>query len=404
MKVRLGFAVLSCLVAASALADDLRFDPPNPNPHTSVVVLTAGDWPFAYCGPRVSSVTTEGRMITVSLATSQGFGDSFCSSRNQARVPLGIRPAGIYTVVVVLDDVERARAILTVRDDTTLLMRPYAVPMSGGDITIRNPFHPDDPEVTIDGAKVQTSGGPVLFMGAPAHAPGAVDVTVTRGSDTITAKAALIYYDPVKADPAVFEPVLFPVSFDGAGAFGSRWTTENTLEFHSGSRFRDFKPCSFCVHPERLANPSKPWGQVMYALRGTIDETILRSVLYEQSRGGVGTSIPVVRENDFRGPIMRFRMKLPSGGPWRAMVRVWTVTEPRGGYHVISYPNGSIPLPMTRIPNAEMWFGSLDVTPFLADTSYFGVQPRNFATPLRWWAMLSITNNQTQQVTIEPAW
>ena len=403
MKLRAGYAVLGCAIAALALADDIRFDPPNPRPHTSIVAVMQGDWPFSYCGPEVRSVTTEGSTITIHLATSQE--RVFCPSWNQARVPLGIRPAGIYTVVMNLDDVERVRAQLTVRDDETLRIDPYAVPMSGGVTYIRNPFYPDDPEVTIAGVKVENSGGPVLLMGAPAHAPGAVDVTVSHGTDTITARAALIYYDPATADPAVFEPVLFPVSIDGPGAFFSRWTTVNTLERHP-HRFRDWEPCAFCVHPERLTNTQKPWGHLLYVMRGTMDEAILRSFIHEKSRQpeSAGTPVPVVRDGDFRETAMRFRMRPPSSGQWRSMIRVWTLTDPGGQYFLVAYPAGTVPLPMTKIPNAEMWFGSIDVTPFMPSNTHFEVESHGFVRKQRWWGMLSITNNQTQQVVIEPAW
>ena len=93
--------------------------------------------------------------------------------------------------------------------------------------------------LTIGGITVPAQSGGELYPSAdaPPHAAGVVDVSIDTGFSTITAKAALIYYDPASADPAVFEPILFPVSFQGPGALGSQWITESFIYANGSTAF-----------------------------------------------------------------------------------------------------------------------------------------------------------------------
>src|SRR5205823_3285303 len=128
---------------------------------------------------------------------------------------------------------------------------------------------------------------------------------------TVTSKAALIYYDASAADPAVFEPILFPLSFEGPGAFGSQWTTESFLYANgAGAFFRDTLPCSGCstsftIGTKQLINDGNPWGHVLYAMRGTAGSLVMASRIRDTSRQSqtAGTEVPVVRESDFRAQL-----------------------------------------------------------------------------------------------------
>src|SRR5437763_1604205 len=68
------------------------------------------------------------------------------------------------------------------------------------------------------------------------HAPGPVDVGVTfLDGTTYVAKNIFRYYDRNTFDPAVFEPVLVPVFFSGAGAYGAQWVSELTMQDSAGN-------------------------------------------------------------------------------------------------------------------------------------------------------------------------
>jgi hypothetical protein len=407
------------LVAAFASAETIRFDPPDPSGSRSVDAIITGVWPNA-CVPIVKSVVISSTTITLHLdaTTPPGVLCAQSTGPYTRTFHLGLIPPGGYTVILVADagstSTELGRASLIVRDTETLTIFPYAVPATGGSISIANPFFLAGATLTIGGVTVQANSNidGLLVADAPPHAPGVVDVTVHSTSGTVASKAALIYYDPAAADPAVFEPILFPVSFQGPGALGSQWLTESFISANGAPAvFRDPLPCGSCSNglnfgTKQLLNNGNPWGHVLYALRGTADSLVFASRIRDTSRQSqtAGTEVPVVRERDFRGQL-RF-LNLPVDPRYRVMLRLWSLTDsPQFIAVVDSIPAQQQPLTVSRIPGTSMWFGTLDVTPLLTKASN---NPTNLAVigingslpPPAIWGMLSITNNDTQQVTI----
>jgi hypothetical protein len=416
-------------MAAIAAADTINFDPPNPTANHSADAIFSGIWNNG-CVPPVKSVVVSGSIITLTLDANLP-PDVGCTAAltPYARIfHLGILPPGSYTVIVVSDSAgvvtERARAAIIVRDSETVRLLPYAVPVTGGRIEFTNPPYPRDNRVTIDGVTVPegfVSDAPPLFD-APPHAPGAVDIVFNTASGTLTAKAAVIYYDPASTDPAIFEPILFPVSFQGPGALGSQWVTENFIASDTTAFFRDRLPCcgSLITGAAQLLNNTNPWGHVLYAIRGTTDSLTLSSRIRDTSRQAqtAGTEVPVARERDFRSRL-RF-MNIPVDSRYRVMLRLWAIgDDPFGNdprftaavpVSLLSTPVPFLPITMARIPGTAMWFGSIDVTSLLPRTpanpntlQVFSAGYQSDAIPLafpRIWGMLSITNNDTQQVTI----
>lgn len=406
------------LVAAFVSAETIRFDPPNPTGSRSVDAIITGVWPNG-CLPLVRSVVIAQTTITLNLDATPPPGVCTQSFEPYTRIfHLGVLPPAGYTVILVADagptSTELARAPLIVRDAEMLNIFPYAVPTTGGEIGISNPFFLSAATLTIGGVTVPANSNVdgLLIANAPPHAPGVVDVTVNSTVGTITSKAALIYYDPAAADPAVFEPILFPVSFQGPGALGSQWITESFI-YANGSPafFRDPLPCTGCSNSlssgtRQLINNGNPWGHVLYALRGTTGSLAFGSRIRDTSRQSqtAGTEVPVVREGDFRGQL-RF-MNIPVDARYRVTLRLWSMGDfPQFIATVDSIPAQQLPLTVSKIAGTSMWFGTLDVTSLLTKANN---NPTNLAVtgaPLLLvtppiWGMLSITNNDTQQVTI----
>jgi len=423
MRRLIPIATLLFLLTAAARGETIRFDPPNPTAHHSVDASVVGIWHDG-CLPTVKSVALNGATISLHLNADVPAGVACTQSlRQYARTfHLEVLPAGSYTVIAFADQgdtvTELGRSPLIVRDAETLAIKPYAVPASGGEIVIDNPFFPAGATVTIGGVPVTASTGVdgILIAQAPPHAPGAVDVAVNATAGTVSAKAALVYYDPAATDPAVFEPILFPLSFQGPGAFGSQWTTDNfVLAGSSAAYFRDPLPCTGCstklTANAQLANNGNPWGHVLYALRGTTASSDFSSRIRDTSRQSstAGTEVPVVRERDFRGQL-RF-VSVPVDARYRTTLRLWALDNfPQLVVQVDPGTNIVAPLAITLIPGTSMYFGSADLTPLLpqAKTTPVNVTifPSGFPsvlTPVLFppiWGMLSITNNDTQQVTI----
>ena len=411
------------LVTAIVSAETIRFDPPNPTGTRSVDAIITGVWRDA-CLPIVKSVVIASTTVTLHLDATvpQGVLCAQSTGPYTRTFHMGILPPAGYTVILVADagttSTELARAPLIVRDAETLIIAPYAVPVTGGRITITNIFELPG-MITIGGVTVplQIGGDIPPWADAPPHAPGAVDVTIDTGLSATTSKAALIYYDPAAADPAVFEPILFPLSFQGPGAFGSQWVTENFLYANSSAAyFRDPLPCAGCsasigIGMKQLTNDGNPWGHLLYAMRGTTGSVDFASRVRDNSRQALtgGTEVPVVREHDFRGQV-RF-LNVPVDSRYRVMLRLWSLGDyPQFIVNVDSVTLNVAPISVTRIPTTAMWFGSIDVTSLVSKgrtspTSVL-VYPSGYGSccasqvfPLIW-GMLSITNNDTQQVTI----
>jgi len=420
MRSRVLLLCTSLLLAAAFVsAETIRFDPPNPTASRSVDAIITGVWPNA-CLPLVKSVVITSTTITLHLDATPPPGVLCAQSTGPytRTFHMGIIPPGGYTVTLVADagttSTELARALLIVRDAETLSISPYAVPITGGTISIANPFFLAGATVTIGGVTVPANSNVdgLLIVDAPPHSPGVVDVTVNSTSGTITSKAALIYYDPAAADPAVFESILFPVSFQGPGALGSQWMTESFI-YASGppAFFRDPLPCAGCSRStssgsKQLINNGNPWGHVLYALRGTADSLTFASRIRDTSRQAqtAGTEVPVVRERDFRGEL--HFLNIPVDSRYRVTLRLWSMGDfPPFLVTVDSIPAKQQQLFVSQIPGTSMSFGTLDVTALIANAAnptilaVTTIAPNALTSPPIW-GMLSITNNDTQQATI----
>jgi hypothetical protein len=422
MRARIRIAVLTSsllLVAAFVSGETIRFDPPNPTGTRSVDAILTGVWPSG-CLPIVKSVVITSTTVTLHLDGTPPIG-VLCTGSLVAYTRtfhIGILPPGGYTVIAVEEagttSAELARAPLIVRDAETVTIVPYAVPITGGRIAITNPGFLAG-TLTIGGVMVPADGGGDIHPSAdaPPHAAGVVEVTVDSGLSIVTSKAALIYYDPASVDPAVFEPILFPVSFQGPGALGSQWLTENFIYASGQAFFRDPLPCTRCLRSPlagstQLLNDANPWGHVLYAIRGTADSLTFASRIRDTSRQAqtAGTEVPIVRESDFRSQL-RF-LNVPVDARYRVTLRLWSLDDTP--QFVAAVDSTSIPpqkqtLAVSKIPGTSMSFASMDVTSLLTKASgnptnlSVTAAPNLMVTPSIW-GMLSITNNDTQQVTV----
>ncbi len=422
MKRLLVSVAMLLLVTVIARGENIRFDPPNATAHHSVDAIVSGTWPDG-CVPQVKGVTVAGSTILLRLNT-QLAPDAGCyeAVTQYARTfHIEVLPAGTYTVIALADSGDNVselnRTPLIVRDAETLHIEPYAVPTTGGPIVIDNPTNDAVSSLNIGDVNVPNDSAfsTVLHANAPPHPAGAVNVVLNSDGGAVTSTAALIYYDPAAADTAVFEPILYPMSFQGFGALGSQWKTENFILAGSTSAFfRDPLPCSGCSTAlsadVQLFTDDNPWGHLLYAMRGTTATVDFASRVRDISKvssATSGTEVPIVREHDFRGQL-RF-VGVQADGRYRTTLRMWSLGDfPE--YLVIIGSNPALPLHTTIIPGTSMWFGSLDLTPAILQSktsplsitifpSGFGSNFSSIALPPIW-GMLSLTNNTSQQVTI----
>jgi hypothetical protein len=254
----------------------------------------------------------------------------------------------------------------------------------------------------------------------PLFDPGAVDVSIVHGDGSMTtAIAALDYYDPSWAktaltnslDEAFFEPVVFPTLVSGAGAFGSQWRTDvairndNDLPLPSvSSLFGNVAARSTLT----LSGASAPGGAVAYVSRQFTQRLSFNAFVRDFSREvqGYGTEMPVLREKDLFGRPFSILM-VPTDAKYRTALRILRTD----GYNTVAlrvYADGSEPLVDTNVQlrSHELSYASLVIDdlvrtfPQLAGKSPLRVVIDPSSTFAGTWAFVSVTNNETQNVTI----
>jgi len=395
--------ILCALSIAPLLhAATFRFDPPVPTNDTTTTVTLSAAWPTS-CAPLTPPrVLIDGgaKVITLRFEYSK-LGDGLCIERPlpfTTSVNLGVVPAGVYDLVAqsALGTIPTvvASTKLVVRDVKTFTVIPPVGTIAGGTqlrVVSPEPFDVEPIHVSIGGIEVPVMllDPHTIHLTTPPHAAGAADLLVESVmGGTHLAPAAFTYYDPNAAtpDPFVFAPLLFPIDLAGAGAFDAQWTTENVLEVDGIKT--------------KLPVTGSAAGVIHPVLR--IDTVNANSRIRDLSRGALnaGTEVPVVRENDFKDRIRL--LNIPTGKNYRTLLRVWASGEPVKMFlfdmdQVASLVSSPAPL---KPAQGGLLYGTADLTPFF-DGPYDHLDVTVHAgAATRIWAMVSITNNDTQQVTV----
>jgi hypothetical protein len=377
------------IITTVLLAAILRIDPPSPDTFTRIKVTFAA----TVCGPPVSEVTMTGNDIDIVV-----HGHGACILLSQPfpmNAYLGPLPAGIYTVRTKAGTVASAASFI-VRDTSRVTFAPYAAPITGGVTTF-----------------VERAGSPPYRRDVPPSPAGLTGVTVEPvllDDLPLVQPNAFIYFDPAQPpDVTHAEPVLFPIAFDGDGALGSQWRTENTLVPRTpGPGPVLYRPlCDGCpaqiTTPTKLPSTSRPDGYLLWLGLGSGELLNATSRIRDLSReaDNLGTAIPVVRRRDFASSFLL--AGIPADARYRALLRVWSLDDDPVAVTIES-PGYHAPLQLTRINAGGALFGSLDLNDAIVrlptGTKTFDVRVSAVAGTVNIWPMISITNNDTQQVTI----
>lgn len=296
-----------------------------------------------------------------------------------------------------------------------------------------------DPVVRIGGieATVATIDRTHLDVVVPPHEAGFAGVRVTGrdGSTTWTEDEAIVYFSPNEApNPSLFERVLVPLMFEGPGGFGSLWTTELRIfnrGFFAIDPLNQFNiPCQgpYGCPPRIPANAVLrvgvpellQWnhGYVLAVPREVSGDLAYGLHIRDLSRTseGWGTEVPVVRESEMSGTVTL--LDVPLEERYRRTLRIYGLDAIDGSEVTLTWrddhgfsatqnvvlrtlgrcelavpcwlpePAGAI-LPLEPPYPANMEAG---------ERVRLEIAARN---PLgaKIWAMVSLTNNETQQVT-----
>ncbi len=431
---------LFLLLLAAALplaADAIRVIPAGPTTDTFVTLRLN-----VFCNPIVSHTQSRvGSRIVIEVTPQAGT----CPSPPMPLpydVEVGRLSSGQYTVEVRLPWGETFTETIIVRNAAPgpVDVRPFAVPTlptgsrlrlatdmalcagqdcSGVTVTVGG--------VVVAGNRLAASNDGSVFFTPPPHAPGLVDVSVTANGVTRTSTDAVYYYDSeAEPEPSVWERILFPVLFNSGGAHGSNWVSEAAI--HNPGRWFvenfnriDALPCidwgcTGLLSPNGFVSfggagyangiallvPRPEAEHVAFSLR-------VRDVARQAE--GFGTEVPVVREEDmYRDGESITLLDVPLDPRYRTKIRMYAFDDWGGtGFVILHKPADGpritgIPVPMRQLCSGTScaytpWYGELDLPAGAVDerVNVYVSAGQYGATS---WAFASITNNETQQVTI----
>jgi hypothetical protein len=423
---------LLLIITFTASAANIRFDPPDPNSRTAVTAYVTGA--VNSCDPQGSTVTKNGSTISIAI-------DVPCSIPFPVikgwtiPVDLGLIPPGVYSVTAAVPGITLGSATLVVRDASPAFDVVPNVTSAAGD------------QVRLIGKNLvscaQSCAAPTVKFGdavapidsvsageidvrAPVHAAGPVDVTVESDNSVLRSPGAFYYVPSLvqQLDPAFYEPVLIPVIYSGPGAYGSQWDTEVVLRNENdyqltlpeGSIFSVscgiILPCAGRPLPHRamkLTGIQYPTGYIQFVPRqaaASLHFDVLFRDLSRQAEA-FGTEIPVIREKEtFDRPFEL--LNVPTDSRFRVGLRLYAFGAAAFPHITISSLDSDLALVSTDMQlYAEASGVSVGTTPAYAQISdlvvaypqLVGKGPLRIVIDRGAWAFVTVTNNETQQVT-----
>ncbi|HEX6178705.1 MAG TPA: hypothetical protein VF057_10130 [Thermoanaerobaculia bacterium] len=447
-------ALVALFVASSVAAAPIEFEPKTPDSGTPVEITVAGEWRDG-CVPSDPQVSVGQGSISVLLRTRFAVCTGAVTQwRHSVRV--GPLTPGLYLIGVSIDDtadddprpVQYADSRMWVRDAGAVFsVDPEA---TRGDQNSRvvhvialDRNHPladcnasgcAVPQVRLSGGPFDATGGASaasvevvdpfhLLVQLPAvfilgRRFDVATMTISTGSRTLTTRAAVGFYEEFdRHEESVFEGVLIPVSLNGAGARGSEWRTEITMR-HTNPFPIVTNIMPVAVEPHRTVRPTVPAlpnddrGAFFLPLRQHAElfkfTALIRDVSREAERWG--TELPIVRAADFQRDTIDL-LDVPIDSRYRTALRVYFYdqTGSQSRVSVVITPvdatlNQGVASfavsPSDRRRPGYVGIADLRTLFQFAPDGRYHVSIVARPSHLRFWAMASVTNNDTQHVTV----
>jgi hypothetical protein len=233
---------------------------------------------------------------------------------------------------------------------------------------------------------------------------------------------AFRYYDPTAApSDKFFERILIPVIFNGPGALGSNWVTELSLRNDNDYPVEPWRPIAGSssiapVKPLLFGSGSAPSGLFLMVPRQAAAGLNFHAAVRDTSRADSewATEVPVVRENNFSGSGVEL-LDIPVNDRFRTMVRIYSPINPVPAYarfvHVIVYSLDDASILRDFYPSLSDPTGCSDAISCAEHPSFASVADLTAGLPagrvgvqiqgnVLLWAFATVTNNETQHVTV----
>jgi hypothetical protein len=432
-SLRCSLFVLSLLFSLNAAAQ-IYVRPAGPTTRTPVTLTV-----MTFCPPEVAPVVSvSGNVIKVHVTVRACWEPPFYEAF-EAKVP-GLLAPGEYQVEITGGGtIPERNTSFIVRDaePRPLTVTPFAVPstqLAPIYARINEPLcSPGNTcQVFVDNVQatnVRVDDQGRLWFTPPHLPPGLKSVTVDNANNRREVPNAMYYFaHGGEPNRSIFERILFPLLTELPGANGSRWITEATISNPRRAYVENYNqihpfvcidyPCGERLSPGELVQFDggeyprgvvllSPWSESPYlsfALRG-------RDI--SRAAEGFGTEIPVVRESElFTGTDMAL-LDVPLQSGYRAKLRVYAFDVnsgllPGATAKIVRVNGGAtttlgVELTRTCIDDATCavtpYYGEIDLPSNIGRADVFV----EVAEPAQFWSFITVTNNETQQVTLVTA-
>jgi hypothetical protein len=231
--------------------------------------------------------------------------------------------------------------------------------------------------------------------------------------------------------PADFEPILLPVSLaqSAPGAFGSIWATDFWVAAVGGVRLRQTERCQPCLPEIVFMNgtfhgvafgtfPGETPGELIWLKRADAANARFNLRIRDLSRESQtwGTEIPVVRESQYSTTAINL-LNVPLDSRFRVTLRAYDpdvhqhasfrfdFRDMQGGallasrtVAVVYKQSGEFAFP--RVAACAQLGDLRGSVPEIANQDIVRVDVSSVDEATRFWAFASVTNNETQHVTL----
>lgn len=398
------------------------FDPPRPTDRDDIEISISGRCGDA-CVPHDPTFHISGDRITINFQSHPGC--ILVPTEWGERVRVGRLLAGTYEIVMRFEDDTAAIRTLVV-ETAPFTVAPTFGP-AGTNVVIRGldlgvcTKMPCIPPVYFGGIVVAgREVGDTIIATAPPRAPGLYDIAVEDYSKKLHTLRNAYRYTVSRTGPeADFERVMFPLNYDGPGAHGAEWRTRITVrndapvETWTEPTLKD----PFLSPGERATFPTEPrdGGAFLYIPRRLEPHLVYASHIFDASRmqSTIGTEMPVVRAEDTAHEIELLNVRVGEG--YRALLRIYDFdatplrdvnviisrAEPPVIFRQVRLSPGIVCLvPPCRQPGPTFAALDLSAIPEVQSESGVDVTITALTNDARLWAFVSVTNNETQQVTL----
>lgn len=413
-------AILLLSAATTAYAANIDVRPSDPRSVEPVTLLVT----FPGSCPSAPTVERQGFAIQVTTWVGDCLIPAF---PHLAELPLGVLPAGVYTVTVDHEYAPSETATFQVLAvEPSMELSPTVGPTAGGTrvwIETELPWCSTDPStpcppttVTFGGTQVQVATrNQQFFVTTPPGVAGAAPVTVTRG-DVSHTTYAFRYYDPnAEPMPEIFDRFLIPTFYNGPGQHGSSWATELAVRNANSwpvELFRDPDALPV-IEPDAthiMGVRDGQQGRFIIVPRESAARMHFNALVREVTPPfeSWGTELPVVHEHHFGQEVELLNVPVYPG--FRGFLRIYgldaegafvsvnlrSMLDGRwvGGRTIRLTCGGACTPDQPAYAGISDLFDSLELSP----SERVAIRIQSYDAPL--WAYVTITNNTTQNTTV----